>query len=199
MLESLISLLLATFLLLGSPGPATMALAATGATHGFKKGLPFLLGILAGLVFVITGAALGLAALFASFPSVKIVLQIAGAGYILFLAWKIASAPLLNTSNNEDSHIPHFFDGFIVNLLNVKAYAVFLAIFSQFLLPNSDMTLAYISTGTVCIIMGIIIDVIWLWLGSAISPFFSDPVSARRLRVSLAVLMVAAVTVVFIR
>lgn len=37
MLESIVSLIVATLLLLGSPGPVPLALAATGATYGFRK------------------------------------------------------------------------------------------------------------------------------------------------------------------
>lgn len=42
MLESIVSLIAATGLLLGSPGPAPLALAATGATFGIRRGAPFL-------------------------------------------------------------------------------------------------------------------------------------------------------------
>ncbi len=193
MTEPLLSLIIATLLLLGSPGPATMALAATGATHGFKAGIPFLLGILLGLLIAITGAALGLAALFPHFPTLQIVMQLLGASYIFYLAWKIATAPVSENPSESLSSTPSFTDGFIVNLLNIKAYAVFLALFSQFLLPADNSALAYLSTGFVCIVMATIIDVLWLWLGSVISPYFSDPVSARKLRAALALLMVAAV------
>lgn len=63
MLESIVSLIAATGLLLGSPGPAPLALAATGATFGIRRGAPFLAGILLGLSVAIIGASIGLAAL----------------------------------------------------------------------------------------------------------------------------------------
>lgn len=56
MLESIVSLIAATGLLLGSPGPAPLALAATGATFGIRRGAPFLAGILLGLSVAIIGA-----------------------------------------------------------------------------------------------------------------------------------------------
>ncbi len=43
MVESIVALITASALLLGSPGPAPLALAATGATYGIKGGIPFLL------------------------------------------------------------------------------------------------------------------------------------------------------------
>lgn len=197
--EALPSLLLTCSLLLGTPGPATLALAATGATYGFSRGLPFLSGILLGLSVAITGAAIGLANLFALFPNVRMLMQFIGAMYICYIAWKIATAPVLDPESSALIAAPRFADGFILNLLNVKAYAAFLAIFSQFLLPLGSDLSSYFFTGLVCFLMATAIDVLWLWFGSAISPLFQRPREARLLRVTFAVLMISAVTWVFIR
>lgn len=95
MLESLISLVVATALLLGSPGPAPLALAATGATYGVKKGAPFLVGILSGLAVAIVGATVGIAALFNAFPSVKVTVQVMGALYIIYVVLNGVSVNLI--------------------------------------------------------------------------------------------------------
>ncbi|MBM7071586.1 LysE family translocator [Shewanella sp. 202IG2-18] len=131
MLEAWVSLVFTALMLLGSPGPACLALAAVGATSGVKKGIPFLLGILSGLSIVITLTAFGLAALFEHYPYAKLICESIGALYILYLAYKMASAPAL--SNDNDIDAPVFKEGFILNLLNPKIYASFLAVFAQFL------------------------------------------------------------------
>lgn len=191
MLESFIVLITATTLLLGSPGPAPLALAATGATFGVKKGAPFLAGILFGLSVAIIGATAGLAALFSQFPSFRVICQFAGAAYILYIAYKIASAPV---TANQESHIaPSFKDGFILNLLNPKAYAAFLAIFSQFLLPFSETHIGYIVTGITCLAVATVVDALWLMFGGLLRPIFSKPKQARVVRIIFAVLMVMAV------
>ncbi|WP_260865169.1 LysE family translocator [Shewanella sp. KCT] len=146
MLESLVSLIAATGLLLGSPGPAPLALAATGATFGIRRGAPFLAGILLGLSVAIIGASAGLAALFSNFPDLRLTFQLLGGAYIAFIAYKIASAPCTQLDNAQQA--PSFKDGFILNLLNPKAYAAFLAIFSQFLLPLETRPWAIWSRGS---------------------------------------------------
>ncbi|MCG8413785.1 MAG: LysE family transporter, partial [Pseudomonadales bacterium] len=93
---------------------------------------------------------------------------------------------------------PAFVDGFLINLLNAKAYAVFLAVFSQFLLPGDSPIVAYGLTGLVCFGMGVTVNITWLWFGSAISPLFRRPRAARILRSTFAVLMVVAVVAVVI-
>lgn len=197
-MESLFSLIIATALLLGSPGPATLALAATGATFGIKTGSRFLAGILIGLCIVILGAGLGLSALFTAFPSVRLSMQVIGGLYILYIAYKIATAPLLNAHEARQNNAPTLLDGFILNLLNPKAYAAFLALFSQFQLPMENTALGFITTGAVCFLVATIVDCIWLALGSSLRPLFESPRSAKTLRMSFASIMVVAVLFTFI-
>lgn len=200
MIEALLTLLSTTALLLGSPGPAPLALAATGATFGCKKSIPFLLGILSGLAVAIFCASIGLATLFVTFPTMKLICQLAGAGYILFIAYKIATAP----TNIADAPInpPNFKDGFILNLLNLlnpKAYAAFLAIFSQFLLPLASINYSYLATGLVCLIVATLVDILWLLFGSILRPIFAKPKQARAIRIVFALLMIIAVSFALIK
>lgn len=191
MIEALLSLITATALLLGSPGPAPLALAAIGATYGVRKGLSFLIGILAGLACAIVGAVVGLSALFTAFPTVKFACQLIGGAYIVYIAFKIARAPIVENAAPQSP--PTFSDGFILNLLNPKAYAAFLAIFSQFLLPMSSEITAYVATGVVCWLVAMVVDAIWLGFGALLKPIFAHPQQARFIRIAFALLMVSAV------
>lgn len=191
--EAIISLITATALLLGSPGPATLGLAGVGATLGFRGGMPFLAGILTGLCVVIIGTTLGLATLFEAFPSVQMTVQIIGGLYILYIAIKIATAPHLTDANASKQTAPKFRDGFMLNLLNPKAYAAFMALFSQFLLPVATGYLAFFATAVVCFMVAVVVDAIWLALGGVMRPLFQHPRQARLIRIIFAVLMVAAV------
>lgn len=195
---TLITLITTTALLLGSPGPAPLALAATGATHGIKKGTPFLIGILLGLSVAIVGATLGLATLFSYWPKLQFSMQLLGGLYLAYVAFKIATAPITPLLNTTEDSTPLLSDGFILNLLNPKAYAAFLAIFSQFILPFSNETHSYIATGIVCLMVAAIVDTLWLCFGGLLRPLFSHPSQARVLRVTFAILMILAVVWTFI-
>ena len=91
MFEALLSVAITTAVLLGSPGPAPLALAATGASQGVKKGFPFLAGILAGLLVAVIFAATGIAGLLVSQPQVTLVLKWLAAAYLIYVAYKIAA------------------------------------------------------------------------------------------------------------
>lgn len=69
MLEAVSSLVVATALLLGSPGPAPLTLAVTGAEFRLRGGAPFLIGILSGLAVAIILGSAAVVALFNALPA----------------------------------------------------------------------------------------------------------------------------------
>lgn len=193
LVDTLSSLLVTATLLLASPGPAPLALAATGAVFGFRRGLPFLAGILCGLLTVIILAGTGVAVVLASMPTSRLVMQLVGAAYILFVAWRIASAPVATTESSSQNNVPKFLDGFVFNLLNVKAYATFVALFSQFHLPEYSGVGNAFALGTITFFVGIAVDVAWLSAGQFLRPVFESDRYARPVRIVFAVAMVVAV------
>ncbi len=191
--EAIAALVIATAALLGSPGPATLSLAAVGATSGVSRGLPYYAGILAGLLFAMLGAIAGLATVLGRWPQAGLVIQLLGATYILYVAWKIATAPTVTEDASKDIRHPGFRDGFILNILNAKAYAAFLALFSQFLLPIDNRVFAYLASATVCFGVAIIVDAAWLLAGGFLQSIFRNPRSARLIRIVFGLLIVASV------
>jgi len=191
MIEAIITLALTTALLLGSPGPAPLALAGVGASFGFKQGLGFLAGILLGLLVAISLVALGLGSLFEQFPTVKLICQGIATAYLIYVAYKIAS----NTSGIEQraGAAPSFKDGFILNLINPKAYAAFLAIFANFMIPASSPVYSAMLTATVSFIVAVIVDALWMAIGSKLRPFFAKPEQAKWLRIAFALLLLVSI------
>jgi len=191
--EAIAALVIATAALLGSPGPATLSLAAVGATSGVYRGLPYYAGILAGLLFAMLGAIAGLATVLGRWPQASLVVQLLGATYLLYVAWKIATAPTVTEDNSKDIRHPGFRDGFILNILNAKAYAAFLALFSQLLLPFDNRVFAYLASATVCFGVAVIVDAAWLIAGGFLQSIFRNPRSARLIRIVFGLLIVASV------
>ncbi|MGI9199856.1 MAG: LysE family translocator [Woeseiaceae bacterium] len=192
MTESLIALVIAAAVLLGSPGPATMSLAAVGGSVGFKNGVPYLIGILIGLIAAMGGAVLGVAAIFVQWPQARLGVQILGAVYLLYISWKIAFAPIGNEAESNRPQVATLRDGVILNVLNPKLYAGFFVLFSQFLLPLDSATLQYIATGAVMFSIAVILDSVWLAIGSSIQRIFAHPRYARPVRVLFGLSIVVA-------
>ena len=129
MVSNLMLLWLAAFPLMGSPGPATISLAGIGTAFGFRQGIAYLLGIIMGTFAVLVMIATGITALLLARPILVTALTIAAAMYILYLAWKIASAPV-GIAKVTTERVPSFSTGLILALANPKAFAAIGAVYS---------------------------------------------------------------------
>lgn len=81
------------FLAVASPGPAVAALVARSLATGFRRSLPFAAGIVLGDLIWFSCTALGLAVLMQSFHGLFTVIKYAGCAYLLWLAYKLWTAP----------------------------------------------------------------------------------------------------------
>jgi threonine/homoserine/homoserine lactone efflux protein len=75
-----------------SPGPNNVMLTASGANFGLRRTLPHMLGVIIGFPFLIGAIGLGLGAVFIAYPQIHVILKYLGCAYILWLAFRIASA-----------------------------------------------------------------------------------------------------------
>jgi threonine/homoserine/homoserine lactone efflux protein len=154
--------------------------------------VPYLVGILMGLFCAMLGAVFGVAAVFTQWPQAEWIVQLLGAAYLMYVAYRIATAPVLTNGDIEQHTAPGLRDGFILNLLNPKAYAAFFVLFSQFLLPLEDLPAQYLATSLVVFAVAVIVDSIWLAIGSGIRSIFANPRSARATRILFALSIVIA-------
>lgn len=73
---------------------AAFALAAVGKVHGGRKGLRFYGGLQLGLAAAAAVSAAGLVSLVTAIPALRIAMTVVAGAYLLYLAWKIATAPV---------------------------------------------------------------------------------------------------------
>ena len=139
-MEGLFGFILAGFAMVGSPGPATLSLAATGAAFGARRGFGFLAGLVIGMIFVMGIIATGVMGVMLALPGAAPILTIMGTTYIIYLAFRIATAPPLTEADNQHRP-PSLFGGVFLNLVNPKAYAVMAALFSGFVLVEEALFL----------------------------------------------------------
>lgn len=188
--QAILTFALAAIALLASPGPATLALAASGAAYGMRRSIQFFAGITVGLVIAMTLVATGLYVVIHSFPLLGLVLTGVSILYILYLAYSIATAAPIN--DEQAAVIPGLGAGFVLGAGNIKAYAAFAALLGSFTL---GVTPAW-EQGTkaaICLLVCIVFDFLWLFAGSKLRKLFIHPTASRVLNVIFAVLMIATV------
>ena len=193
-MEGLLGFVLVGFALIGSPGPATLSLAATGAAFGARSGLGFLGGIVFGMVIVMIVVASGLAGLLLALPGATPIASTLAALHIVYLAYRIATAPpLVDAAQNQAR--PSFTGGVLLAFANPKGWAAMTALFSGFVLVAGNLTLNAALMVLILASIMVVTDVNWLLVGASLTRFFREPRLNRLINVSFAVLLVASVAV----
>tara|TARA_R110000787_G_scaffold12129_1_gene39583 strand:- start:205 stop:834 length:630 start_codon:yes stop_codon:yes gene_type:complete len=175
----------------GTPGPANMALLATGARFGFRAALPFVVGVALGKQLIIWPVGFGLMELSARAPWVFEVLKYASAAYIIWLAWKVANLRLAQGRSAQAA--PGFAAGLIVHPLNPKAWAMIVGGFTAFVGPGTSSFTATATIAAVLLACQIILHPIWTLAGDRIARTVAGTPAEPYLMWTLAALTVASV------
>ncbi len=124
-----------------TPGPDMILVAARSAAQGRLAGLVTQFGVSAGSALHAVILALGLSQLFLAIPYAYDLVRYLGAAYLLFLAWQaFTGSDSFSTQSSPDKRLSMsviFRHGFFSNLLNPKVALFYLALFPQFLEPES--------------------------------------------------------------
>jgi len=187
----------AALALCGSPGPATLSMAATGAAFSVKAALRFYFGLWTGVAIVASIVASGILAAVTTIPHAAQVLTAIAIIYMVWLAWKIANAPPVQQAGSTEK-APGYFSGIILNLTNPKAYASFTAVFAGFdLLPGQPIPSSILEVVILTCLAGSF-NLGWLLAGNVLQRFFQDEKTSRRINISFAVLLLASVAMAFL-
>jgi RhtB (resistance to homoserine/threonine) family protein len=159
-----------------SPGPSFLITARTAVARSRLDGVKVALGLTAGTVIWSSAALLGLNAVFHAMPMLFMAMKVAGALFLLWIAWQIfrhAKDPI--AMDGADATGNPFMRGFLTQLANPKVVVFFGSIFIA-MLPASVplwMTLALIA----------IVSFNELWWYTVVALFFgSGPVRSFYLR-----------------
>ena len=185
----LFALILASIVVMGSPGPSTISATAMGAAYGVRRSLGYVCGLILGTIAVLLTVSIGVVALVMSLPHAARLLGGASAIYILYLAFKIATAPPLDRRGGELSG-PAFLGGVLLAIANPKAYLAIAAVFAGSTIVVEDQRLDALAKTLLLAAMIVVIHLVWLSAGAFLSRLLQDPVHSRLINVSLAVLLV---------
>jgi len=188
--ESVGPLVLISLAIMGSPGPATISLVAAGSVRGVRRSFPYLFGIIVGTTLVLVAVATGITAALLAVPAIGSVLIWISAGYILWLAYHIATAPPLSKPTGA-SNAFSVIGGALLGVANPKAWVAIAAVFASARLADGATTDAAAKVVVLTLTI-IVICATWLIAGAAIAPLLRDPARARLVNVALAVGLVGA-------
>ncbi|GAA1956805.1 LysE family translocator [Kitasatospora viridis] len=122
-----------------TPGPNMIYLVSRSIAQGRRAGLLSLAGVATGFLVYLTAVTAGVATLFAVVPLLYTALKLAGAGYLLYLAWQAVkpggTAVFAPRELPPDPPRKLFAMGFLTCLLNPKIAIIYVSLLPQFVVP----------------------------------------------------------------
>lgn len=138
-----LSFTIAAAVLAVAPGPDNLFVLLQSAMYGARAGVFVTLGLCVGVFIQTLLAAFGVAAVVAASPTLLMIIQFAGAAYLLYLAWGAWNAPVGDKSGESSKKYPRLTNfqlwrrGILMNITNPKVLIFFLAFFPQFIIKGS--------------------------------------------------------------
>ena len=176
-----------------TPGPNNLMLLASGMNYGFRASIPHILGVSCGFFALVVSVGLGLGEVFTRYPQSHVVMKWAGAIYLLYLAWRIASS---GTPSPDDSTVTRgrpvgFVGAVMFQWVNPKAWVMAAGAFATYIPAAPSVALvvaiaALFATINIPCISG------WAVFGTRLRRWLGQPRYARAFNVGMAVLLVAS-------
>lgn len=153
-----------------TPGANNLLSMSNAIRLGFRRSLRFNFGILAGFSAVMALCTIFSATLYSFLPKVKLIMQILGAAYMLYLAWKVFKSSALSGEPGKEAG---FLSGMLLQFANPKIYIYAITAMSLYILPVYHSVGALIGFTVLLSVIGASGSFVWALFGSAFCRFFS--------------------------
>lgn len=163
----------AVLLLALTPGPVWVYLLSRTLTQGRRAGYFSLIGVMAGVLVHLFAAALGLSALLLAVPAAFDAIKLAGAAYLLWLAWTTLRGGGFSFTPQPLEPVPDrvlFRQSLTASVINPKVAVFYLSLFPQFIDPASGpVLLQSLALGVVHITVSTLVDGALVTVAGALS------------------------------
>jgi threonine/homoserine/homoserine lactone efflux protein len=195
----------------GTPGPNNAMLTSSGSLWGFRRTVPHMLGISVGFPIMLVAVAAGAGGIFRAHPTVLTVMRWLGAAYLLYLAWRIATAQPHPTHQaptaDDDPARPTrsggrplgFVGAALFQWVNPKAWLVTISAVATVATAAGHPSLARaLALGGVFLAVTPPITAFWTLVGVGIARVLGSEGALRRFNVAMALLLVGSLVTVLI-
>ena len=177
-----------SFVMSITPGPNNVMLTASGATFGFRKTIPHILGVVAGFSVVLFGVCAGLDVVFTRWPSIQTVLRWVGAVYLVYLGWRILRS---GEAQNAESRKPlTALEAAGFQFLNPKAWMMTLTAAAMFLPRELGLLTASSYMVGIMAVTNLPCITVWALFGSSMRGFLAKPAGRMTFNIVLSLALV---------
>jgi threonine/homoserine/homoserine lactone efflux protein len=185
---------LAAFALVSSitPGPNNLMLMTSGTNFGLARSVPHLLGVSIGFVLMLLVVGAGLGAAVEEWPTAMLALKLLSAGYLLYLAWKIATAAPPSTGEGNITARPlTFVQAAAFQWVNPKAWTMALTAMAVYA-PADDRLFGVVVVALVFGAVNLPAVGVWTAAGVQLRKLLHRPKALRTFNIVAALLLVGS-------
>jgi threonine/homoserine/homoserine lactone efflux protein len=164
---------------------------ASSVNFGLRRSLPHLLGICIGFSVMLFLVGLGLHTVLSTYPIVLQVMRYAGALYLLWLAWKLASAHAGSTELIAPAKPLSFLGASAFQWVNPKAWVMAMTTMTTYL-PDGAGLGQVLMLSSLMTVVGSPCVAVWAAFGSAMRGYLQDPKRLRLFNRLMAAALVAS-------
>jgi threonine/homoserine/homoserine lactone efflux protein len=191
-LDIFLALVLFSIVMAFTPGPNNIMLAASGVNFGFARTVPHMAGVALGFLALLAACGAGLGLVFAAVPALQLALKVAGAAYMLWLAFKVATAHLSDSEGSAPARPFTFLQAAAFQWVNPKALVASLSAIAVYVRPGHERTdfPVMLAVLMVCTVGSVST---WTGFGVGLRRLLREPRHARIFNLAMALLLVASI------
>jgi threonine/homoserine/homoserine lactone efflux protein len=176
-----------------TPGPNNLLLAASGANFGIRRTIPHLLGVMCGFPLLVLAVGLGLGSVFQRHPDVHTVLKFVGAAFLIYLAWRIATAGPTTTGTAPGRPLT-FLQAALFQWVNPKAWIFTISAIATYTTVGGRASVEISVILVVSALATIGATITWTAFGAGLNRFLQDsPRTLRAFNIGMALLLVLSI------
>ena len=183
-----------------SPGPGIAALVARVIGRGPEGAPAFAAGLVLGDLVWLAVATLGLAVVAQTFHEIFLIIKYAGAAYLVYLAYRMWTAPVeardITADRRRESHLRLFVGGLALTLGNPKVVAFYLALLPNLIDLARVGVVGYVELASICIVVLTIVFGVYVVAAARVRALFRSTRAMRLLNRTGGTMMAGAAVAV---
>ncbi len=185
-LETFWALMVFGFVTSMTPGPNNLMLLASGVNFGFRRTVPHMAGIAVGFVSLLLAVGFGVGALLKAMPTLELVLKIASAAFLLYLAWRIAFSRSLGKAGETGAQPISFWQALSFQWVNPKAWVFSVTAMAIYADAGQPVRSVLTVAGGLLLLCFVAITS-WTGFGKALRGFLADPVRLKWFNIAMGI------------
>ena len=178
-----------------TPGPNNIMLWGSGMNFGFRRTLPHMLGVNLGFTSLLLVTNLGLGTVFLRYPAINLVLRVVGSAYLLYLAYKVATATGVTEQTSAATPMT-FAQAAAFQYVNPKAWIMGATAASAFLPDDRPLLVGVVTLTTVFAVINLPCITTWVASGTAIGKLLTNTRRRQTVNGILGLLLVGTVILI---